>query len=76
MSSEKLTTLMRKKPGGVLEKPSTRVPDSAECHALMEGLMYGLFAFSDLSFQQISSKLTIHHYLCGLKECFSTLKLG
>lgn len=27
------------------EKPSTRVPDSAECHALMEGLMYVLFHF-------------------------------
>lgn len=55
------------------EKPSASVPDSAECHALMEDLTYVLFAFSDLNFQQISSKWTIHHYLCWLKECFPTL---
>lgn len=38
------------------------------------GFMYVLFAFSDLSFQQISSKWTIHHYLCWMKGVFSYLK--
>lgn len=36
-------------------------------------LIYVLLGFSELSFQQISSKWIIHNYLCWMKgECFST----